>query len=109
MTMEHPLHPRESTSCQAIVSYPPLGLVLGRVRDVSLEGISIDTTPITLNLDTPVTVTVKFRENGQERLSRFDALVVWAHDGRAGMMLRSIDEANSGAVRELEQALRRTS
>lgn len=109
MAMEHRLHPREPVSYQAIVTYPPLGLVLGRVRDISLRGISIDTTPITLNLDTPVTVTIRFRENGQERLSRFDALVVWTQDGRAGLTRRSTGQTNAGAVWERGQALRRAS
>jgi hypothetical protein len=107
--MEHRIHPRERVTYQVTVSYPPLGLVLGRVRDVSLGGMSIDTTPITLNLNTPVKVTIRFRENGRERLSRFSAVVVWSQDGRAGLMCRSIDQANAGAVREPEQALRRAS
>lgn len=109
MAMEHRLHPREPASYQAIVSYPPLGLVLGRVCDISLRGMSIDTTPITLNLDTPVKVTIRFRENGQERISRFDALVVWTQDGHAGLMRRSIGQPNAGAVWEWEQTLRRAS
>ncbi len=105
MAMEHRLHPREPASYQAIVSYPPLGLVLGRVRDISLRGISIDTTPITLNVDTPVKVTVRFQEKGRERLCRFDALVVWAQDGCAGLVRRSIDQAKS----EPGEVLRRAS
>ena len=109
MAMDHRLHPREPVSYQAIVNYPPLGLVLGRVRDMSLRGISIDTTPITLNLDTPVTVTIRFRENGRERFSRFDALIVWSEDGRAGLIRRSINQANAAAVPERGQALRRAS
>lgn len=109
MAMEHRKHPRETIAYQVTVSYPPLGLVLGRVRDVSLGGMSIDTTPITLNLNTPVKVTLRFRENGQERLSHFSALVVWSEDGRAGLMRRSIDQANAGTVRERGQALQRAS
>ena len=109
MAMEHRLHQREPTSYQAIVTYPPLGLVLGRVCDISVRGMSIDTTPITLNLDTPVKVTIRFRENGQDHLFRFDALVVWTQDGRAGLKRRTIEQANSGAVREEGQTLRRAS
>ena len=103
MVMEHRLYPREPASYQAIVTYPPLGLVLGKVRDISRTGMSIDTSPITLNVDTPVKVTVRFQENGRERLSRFDALVVWAKDGRAGLTYRSNDQTHS----EPGQVLRR--
>lgn len=107
--MEHRLHPRERAACQATVSYPPLGLVLGRIRDVSFDGMSIDTTPITLNPNTPVKVTIRFRTTGQQRLSRFSALVVWAENGRAGLMLTSSDESTSGTLQELGQALRQAS
>jgi hypothetical protein len=109
MAIEHRLHPREPAAYQATVRYPPLGLVLAKVRDVSPDGMSIDTTPITLNLNTPVNVTIRFREKGQERISRFGAVVVWAQDGRAGLMLRSVDETHSGVLQGLVQAFRRAS
>ena len=105
MVMEHRLYPREPASYQAIVTYPPLGLVLGKVRDISRTGMSIDTSPITLNVDTPVKVTVRFQENGRERLSRFDALVVWAQDGRAGLTYRSIEQTHSEPGQVLRRAL----
>ena len=107
--MEHRLHQREPVAYSATVHYPPLGLVLAQVRDVSLEGMSIDTTPITLNLNTPVNVTVRFRVNGRERFSRFSAVVVWAQDGHAGLKLRSIDQIHSGVLPGLGQIFRQAS
>lgn len=107
--MEQRLHPRERAACQATVSYPPLGLVLGTIRDVSPEGMSIDTTPITLNLNTPVNVLVRRRGQGPERLSCLHALVVWTKNGRAGLMLRTIDDLSSGVLLEMGQAFRRAS
>lgn len=107
--MEHRLHPRERAACQATISYPPLGFVLGRIRDVSVDGMSIDTTPITLNANTPVKVTIKLHTKGRQRLSRFNAVVVWGEKGRAGLMLTSTDEATSGALQELGEALRQAS
>lgn len=104
MAIEHRLHARERVTCEAILSYPPLGIVLGRIHDVSLEGIAVDTTPITLNLNTPVNVTIKLQTKGRERLCRFPALVVWSSNGRAGLMLRSTDSAASGALHELSQS-----
>jgi hypothetical protein len=104
MAIEHRLHARERATCEAILSYPPLGIVLGRIHDVCLEGISVDTTPITLNLNTPVNVTIKLQTNGRERLCRFPALVVWTQNGRAGLMLRSMDDVASGMLHELGQS-----
>ena len=104
MTIEHRLHARERITCQAILSYPPLGIVLGRIHDVSLEGISIDTTPITLNLNTPVKVTIKLQTKVGERLCRFPAFVVWSKNGRAGLMLSSTDAAAPGPLHELSQS-----
>lgn len=104
MTIEHRLHARERVTCEAILSYPPLGIVLGRIRDVSLEGISVDTTPVTLNLNTPVNVTIKLQTKGRERFCRFPALVVWSSNGHAGLMLRSADDVASGALQELSQS-----
>ena len=101
MAIEHRLHVRERVACEAILSYPPLGIVLGRIRDVSLDGISVDTTPITLNLNTPVNVTIKVQTKGRERFCRFPAIVVWTQNGHAGLMLRSTDAAASGALHEL--------
>ena len=101
MTIEHRLHARERIACEAILSYPPLGIVLGRIRDVGPEGISVDTTPITLNVNTPVNVTIKLRTKGRERLCRFPALVVWTQNGRAGLMFRSTDATAYGALQEL--------
>jgi hypothetical protein len=104
MAIEHRLHAREPVVCEAILSYPPLGIVLGRIRDVSLDGISVDTTPVTLNLNTPVNVTIKIQTKGRERLCRFPALVVWTQNGLAGLMLRSTDAAVSSALHELGRA-----
>lgn len=104
MAIEHRLHARERVTCEAILSYPPLGIVLGRIHDVSPEGLSVDTTPITLNLNTPVNVTIKLQSRGRERLCRFPALVVWTNNGRAGLMLRSTNDAASEALHELSRA-----
>lgn len=103
MGMEQRLHPRERAACRATVSYPPLGLVLGTIRDVSLEGMSIDTSPITLNVNTPVNVLVRRQGRDPDRLSCLHALVVWTKNGRAGLMLRSSDDMTSGVLHELGQ------
>jgi hypothetical protein len=105
MAMERRLHPRERVICKAAVNYPPLGLVLGKIRDVSIGGMSIDTTPITLNLNTPVDITVRRLGSAKEGLARFHGIVVWTVDGRAGLML-SDDEAGE-ALHALRQLARR--
>lgn len=99
--MEHRWSRRTVTDMEAILEYPPLGLVRGTVRDASPGGLFVETGPVTLQVNTPVHVTVKSGTGLGAAAHRLQAVVVWVGRGGAGMMFRAFDEPGYRALGDL--------
>lgn len=102
MAMEHRWSERNPTRFDAILKYPPLGLVCGRVRNASLGGMFVETGPIALHVNTPVELAIRRQGHPADKLYRLRALVVRVVEGGAGLMFRNFDDVTLRTLRELE-------
>ena len=101
MPIEHRRSTRRPATFDAILSYPPLGLLRTKVRDISLEGMFVETGSITLHANTPVEVTVGLREGSTREVYRLRAFVVRVTRDGAGLMFRDLDDATLQTARAL--------
>jgi hypothetical protein len=92
---------REPATFDAMLSYPPLGLLRSKVRDISLDGMFVETGPIALHANTPVEVTVRPQKGNTREAYRLRALVVRVARDGAGLMFRDFDDARLRAARDL--------
>lgn len=99
--MEHRWNKRQPTRLDAILVYPPLGLVRAKLRDVSVSGAFIETDPLTLHVNTPVDVMLRLPKGGASVFCRLPALVIWVGQGRAGLMFRSLAPGSYDTLRGL--------
>ncbi len=85
----------------AMLSYPPLGLLRSKVRDISLDGMFVETRSIALHANTPVEVTVRLRKGNTREVYRLRAFVVRVTRDGAGLMFRDFDDATFRTARAL--------
>ncbi len=95
---EHRRSMRKPATFHVTLSYPPLGLLRSKVRDISLDGMFIETGPIALHANTPVEVMVRLQKGNTRDAYRLRALVVRVARDGAGLMF---DDATSRAARDL--------
>ncbi len=111
MSMEHRWNTRKATAFEAVVRYPGLGLVRGKVRNIGFGGMYLETGAIAFNVNTPVDVTVRVRKHAADGLCHMHAWVVWTGASGAGLMFRAFDDTSYAALQELvfeRQALLQT-
>lgn len=101
MSMEHRWDTRKATAVEAVVRYPALGLVRGKVRNIGLGGMYVETGAITFNVNTPVDVTVRIGKHSADGLFHMHAWVVWTGASGAGLMFRAFDDTSYAALQEL--------
>lgn len=101
MAIERRQSMREPATFDATLSYPPLGLLRSKVRDISLDGMFVETGPIALHANTPVEVTVRLQKGNPREAYRLRALVVRVARDGAGLMFGDFDDATFRAVRDL--------
>lgn len=90
MAIEHRWGVRQPANFEVIIDYPRLGLVRGRIRDISLTGLYIET-DIRLPLHTCVNLAITVRDSGTMRICRWSAMVTRVTPLGAGMMLDRFD------------------
>ncbi|MEK7323325.1 MAG: PilZ domain-containing protein [Pseudomonadota bacterium] len=110
MGLEHRWNQRKPVQVQAIILYPPLGLLRGRVLNVSADGALIDTGCITLPPHALVNLTFALAIDGKQRLYQMAAMVMHQggnrfHGNRHGMLFKdfALEEALS-TVRAIMEA-----
>ncbi len=82
MGLEHRWHQRKPVQVQAIILHRPLGLLRGKVLNLSVDGALIDTGCITLPPQALVDITFAIGIHGKQRLYQTEALVVHHSDNR---------------------------
>jgi hypothetical protein len=84
--MEHRRGQRLPCDISAVVAYRSLGLVSGKARNISADGMYLDSGPIVVPKNS--LVSVHFRLDGLDGRDRFeaDAMVVWVGAGGMGLM-----------------------
>ena len=98
--MEHRWTARKQTAFEAVIRYPGLGLVCGKVKNIGSGGMYLETGVIALSPNMPVDVTVRVRKGGTDDVCRLPAWVVWTGPSGAGLMFRTFDEATQAGLQE---------
>lgn len=104
MKMEHRLSMRKPIRVDVSIYYPPLGLIKGRTRDISLAGMFVET-PGT-ELPKSASLDVAFVINGQSspKLQRVRALVARVSGEGAGLMFDSFRQTSYSELQNLLNA-----
>ncbi len=104
MAMEHRWSERKPLNLEVTLNYPPIGLIDGKTRDVSLEGMFVDTGGVPLPQHAEVEVNFCTRTHGQVREHCVPAYVVHGRHGGIGLMLRHVAYQDFHALRSALQA-----
>jgi len=102
MAPEQRRYPRLPLVLDVFLEYPPLGVIRGTTRNVSLEGMFVETGYFTLPRGATVQVALPL-ERGLTGTYRFRARVVHSREGGVGLVLHSAEIA---AMRALDRWLR---
>ena len=99
--MEFRSNERKPLALHVVISYPGLGLVCGRTRDVSLGGMFVETGQVILPRNQQVGLCFHLSVSGDDLLCVADARVV--HNGLHGVGLgfRHMEKRSHEALREV--------
>ena len=105
MTMEHRWSERKPIEMQVALYYAPIGTIVGKTEDISLEGMFVRTAtadPLPLHAEVEVSFVTSNGDSRQEH--RMPAYVVHHKDEGMGLMLRHVDYGDFYALRYLLSA-----
>lgn len=105
MTMEHRWSERKPIEMEVSLYYAPVGRVLGKTRDVSLEGMYVRIEGTELPLHAELEVSFVTRNGNSEHKHNMPAYVVHENgNGGIGLMLRHVDYSDFYALRYMLSA-----
>lgn len=105
MTMEHRWSERKPIEMEVALYYAPVGTIIGKTLDVSLEGMFVRTPeadPLPLHAELEVSFVTSNGDSHREH--RMPAYVVHGKDGGVGLMLRHVDYSDFYALRYMLSA-----
>jgi hypothetical protein len=104
MSIEHRWSERKPIAMEVHLYHPSAGEVMARTRDVSLEGMFVETNATDLPVNTELEVAfTTFGKNGPEQ-HRVSAYVVHRNEAGVGLMLRHVEYSNFHALRYMLNA-----
>ena len=102
MTMEHRWSERKPIELDVALFYAPLGMITGKTRDVSLEGMYVQTEGVQLPLHAELEISfVTETSNGARREHHLPACVVHGDGVGVGLMLRHMSYGDFYALRHM--------
>lgn len=105
MSMEHRWSERKPIEMEVALYYAPVGTIVGKTRDVSLEGMFVQTSGIDLPLHAELEVSFTTRNgNGAGKEHHMPAYVVHGGKNGVGLMLRHVDYSDFYALRYMLSA-----
>ncbi|HEY9198356.1 MAG TPA: PilZ domain-containing protein [Gammaproteobacteria bacterium] len=105
MSMEHRWSERKPIEMDVALYYAPVGTITGTTRDVSLEGMYVQTNGIDLPLHAELEVSFVTRTgSGAPHEHHLPAYVVHGNGAGVGLMLRHIDYSDFYALRHMLSA-----
>jgi hypothetical protein len=84
MAMEHRLGTRHIVSIPVLIVYPPLGLVHGRLENISASG-ALVATEWRPEIHAHLRLYIRYRDHGRTRVMQSSAVVVRLAPGAVGM------------------------
>ncbi|MEJ2644556.1 MAG: PilZ domain-containing protein [Gammaproteobacteria bacterium] len=104
MTMEHRWSARKPIAMDVELFYAPIGSVLGKTRDVSMEGMFVNTGGVFLPTHAKVEVSFRTAHRRGNRQHRVAGYVVHGNGDGVGLMLRHVDYHDFHALRDMLRA-----
>ena len=99
MSIEHRWSERKPIAIEVCIHHPSTGEVAARTRDISLEGMFVETDSTDLPVNTELEVSfAALGENGPEQ-HRVSAYVVHRNEAGVGLMLCHVEYSNFHALR----------
>lgn len=96
--MEHRWSPRKPYATDVVIHYRPLGLIRGRTKDISLEGMYVSTGRITLPKNEPVDVCFTLVDGDHKSMHQMGAFVVHSQEDGVGLMFRDFQSSVYAAL-----------
>jgi len=104
MGMEHRWSERKNVTMDVTLHYDPVGQISGKTRDVSLEGMFVETEGVTIPSRAEVKVLFESKDHGTKYSHCVPAYVVHNNDNGVGLMLRHSGYEDFYALRHMLQA-----
>lgn len=104
MAMEHRWSERKPIEMEVALYYAPVGTIVGKTRDVSLEGMFVRAPGVELPMHAELEVSFKTRHGDQGHEHRLPAYVVHGNGEGFGLMLRHVDYGDFYALRYMLSA-----
>ena len=89
--MEQRWTERIPMAVDVMVNYPSLGLVRGKSKDISLDGMFVETGAIALAADNPLSVTFVLPQDKSNQQYELRAQVVYSCSRGAALVFRGLD------------------
>jgi hypothetical protein len=99
--MEHRWSARKPVDGNVVVECPRVGLVRATMRDVSLSGMFVETGPMVLPLNAPVSVVFNLPSDARERDYCLQAMIVRHTTKGAGIMFLDPDAETIRSMRAM--------
>ena len=90
MRLEHRWSSRKEISLDVNLYYPPVGMINGTTRNISLEGMFVDTHGIDIPRQARLEVAFRTQHGNREKVHRLPAYVVHGSEGGVGLMLQHV-------------------
>lgn len=97
--MEDRANARKATMIRVILDYPSLGLVSGTARNISVDGMYVETGGAILPRNTPVKALFSLEMDGRITAFQQATSVTWLGQEGLGLTFQGPDHALSGALR----------
>ena len=104
MAVEHRWSTRKPLSIEVNLYYPPLGMINGKTRDISLEGMFVELQGVHIPPQSRLEVAFTAATNGKQTEHRLPAYVVHQRDGGIGLMLQHVGYREFDALRYMLNA-----
>lgn len=104
MPIEHRWSERKPIELDVSIYYEPMGSITGRTRDVSLEGMFVETPGVELPVEAELEISFATDTGGKLQQHQMPAYVVHGNGQGIGLMLRHVDYNDFYALRYMLNA-----
>jgi len=104
MDIEHRWSSRKDIHIDVHLYYPPLGMINGKTRNISLEGMFVDLQGVTIPSQARLEICFTAEMRGKTIEHRLPAFVVHGSDRGVGLMLQHVGYREFDALRYMLHA-----
>lgn len=104
MAVEHRWSTRKQLAMDVSLYYPPIGMINGRTRDVSLEGMFVELRGVHIPAQSRLEVSFTAGTEDRQTEHRLPAYVVHEREGGVGLMLQHVGYREFDALRYMLNA-----